>query len=164
MFFFARGRLGRKAIFANTPCTIRPDGSSLTVQQFIGGHPEWGVGRVMIGAQSGRQVLYDTDAQRVSGFLGDVRVFPKPGGDISLSPDTQWFVNGYSRGGENFYSILHRPSGNSVQTAAFSRGPYQSGELRIDPAPRWNRSNNQVLVPGFTKDGTRQLFLIRVRR
>ena len=72
------------------------------------------------------------------------------------------FVNGYSRGAENLYSILHIPSGDHVRTAAFSRGPYRRGALRIDPAPRWNRRGDEILVPGFTSNGTRQLFLIRV--
>ncbi len=164
VFFFARGRLGDKAIYANTPITMKPDGSALTLQQFIGGHPEWGEGHFMIGAQGDRQVLYDTKGRTVTGFLGDRDVFPKPGGDISLSADAQWFVNGYSRGGDNLYSILHLASGDSVQTNAFSRGPYQRGELRIDPAPRWNRANNRVLVPGFTEAGTRQLFLVTVKQ
>ena len=91
VFFFARGRLGKEAIYANTPCTIKPDGSSLTVQEFIGGHPEWGEGCVMIGAQADRQVLYDTDQKRVIGSLGNRDLFPKPGGDISLSANAQWF-------------------------------------------------------------------------
>jgi hypothetical protein len=141
---------------------MKPDGAELTIQQFIGGHPEWDEGRRMIGARSGLQVLYDVDKKAVVGQLGDPTILPKPGGDIALSGDGRWFANGFSRGRHNYYVILDRSTGAHIRTPAFSRGPYQRGELRIDPAPRWNRSNNMLLVPGFTDDGTRQLFVIRI--
>lgn len=31
------------------------------------------------------------------------------------------------------------------------------------PAPRWNRQSNALLVPGWAEDGTRQLFVLRVK-
>ncbi len=46
---------------------------------------------------------------------------------------------------------------------SFSRGPYVKGELRIDPAPRWNRTSDAVLIPHFTEDGTRQMFILHVK-
>ena len=48
-----------------------------------------------------------------------------------------------------------------VRSQPFSRGDYTRGELRIDPAPRWNRENNTILVPGIV-DGVRQLFTLTV--
>jgi hypothetical protein len=36
------------------------------------------------------------------------------------------------------------------------------GNIRIDPAPRWNRTSDAILVPGIATNGTRQLFVIRV--
>ena len=41
------------------------------------------------------------------------------------------------------------------------KGPY-GGDIRIDPAPRWNRSNDAILVPGIAENRTRQMFMIRV--
>ena len=39
---------------------------------------------------------------------------------------------------------------------------YDSGDIRIDPAPRWNWTNDAILVPGIDKNGTRQIFVIKV--
>lgn len=36
------------------------------------------------------------------------------------------------------------------------------GNIRIDPAPRWNRTNDAILVPGISKNKTRQMFVIHV--
>jgi hypothetical protein len=36
------------------------------------------------------------------------------------------------------------------------------GDVRIDPAPRWNRANDAILVPGIAKDDSRQLFIVRI--
>jgi len=41
------------------------------------------------------------------------------------------------------------------------KGSY-GGDIRIDPAPRWNRTNDAILVPGIAKDNTRQMYVIRV--
>ena len=41
---------------------------------------------------------------KIAGQLATPRFIPKPGGDILLSPDGNWFVNGYgSREGKNYY-------------------------------------------------------------
>lgn len=164
IFFFVRGRLGSDAMHLNSPCTIRPDGTEFDFQKFIGGHPEWAEGNLMIGAVEDRQVVYDVTQHKVVQTLGDATVFAKPGGDISLSPDGRWLANGSSIGRENRYVVFDRETGGYVRSPEFSRGPYQKGDLRIDPAPRWNRTNDAILVPGFTVDGTRQLFLIDVSR
>ena len=82
--------------------TMHADGSNLTHHEiFPGGHPEWGSGDTVIGAVDGRQILYDVDTKTITRELGNSEVFPNPGGDISLSPDGQWFVNGSQRGDEN---------------------------------------------------------------
>ena len=46
----------------------------------------------------------------------------------------------------------------------FQRVLSGAGDLRIDAAPRWNRTNDAILVPGIAENGTRQMFLIRVLR
>lgn len=162
IYFFVRGRVGSKSMYVNTPCTIKPDGSDLSVQQFIGGHPEWGEGNLMFGSRDDKQVVYDVVKKKVVGDLGGRERFPNPEGDISLSPDGRWFANGYSNGDKIRYVVLDRNTGKHVRTTEFSRGPYRKGPLRIDPAPRWNRTNDALLVPGFTDQGTRQMFVIRI--
>ena len=37
------------------------------------------------------------------------------------------------------------------------------GTHRIDPAPRWNRTGDAILVPGLAPDGTLQLFILRIQ-
>jgi hypothetical protein len=164
IYFFLRGRYRKKSMWVNVPCTINPDGTGLTAHDtFIGGHPEWAEGYRIIGREGDRQVLYDVDRHEIVGQLGTAEIFPDPGGDIAVSPDGNWFVNGYSVDGKNRYVILRRTDGAHVRSAEFSRGSYIHGELRIDPAPRWNRTSDALLVSGWTDDGTRQLFVIRVR-
>ena len=97
------------------------------------------------------------------GRLGTPDIFPNPEGDISLSPDGRWFVNGWSSGGMNRYAVLRLSDGHYGRTSSFSRGPHRSGELRIDAAPRWNRTSDAILVPGIAEDKTRQLFIVHVR-
>jgi hypothetical protein len=33
----------------------------------------------------------------------------------------------------------------------------------VDGSPNWNRTNDQILFPAIALDGTRQLFLMRIR-
>lgn len=163
IYFYLRGKNKNKSIWIDMPCTIKPDGTGLTPHTtLLGGHPEWMNSDVIIGDNNKRQVLYDVSQKKIIGQIGTPDIFPKPGGDISLSPNGRWFVNGYSKGGKNYYVIFDRMTGIHLKSPAFSRGPYTKGELRIDPAPRWNRTNDAVLVPGWTEQGTRQLFVIKL--
>jgi len=66
--------------------------------------------------------------------------------------------------GKNFYNIYCRSNGTHLRTAGFSTGQYRRGELRIDPAPRWNRTSDAILVPCWTDEGTRQMFIIRIKK
>jgi len=164
VYFFARARVGDDSMAVNVPCSIRTDGTGLRMHEYIGGHPEWDEGSVIIGAKGRRQVLYDVEKRCIIGQIGTEGDFVSPGGDISLSPDAKWFVNGFSTNNrkQNQYILFRRSDGFSVRSKAFSRGPYQRGELRIDPAPRWNRQGNAILVPGIAADDTRQLHLVRI--
>jgi hypothetical protein len=132
-------------------------------ETFVGGHPEWGDGNQVIGSRDGRQVIYDVDRKKIVGQIGTKRILPKPGGDISYSPDGRWFVNGYKKGSKNHYVIIRLSDGAHVCTAGINKGSY-SDELRIDPAPRWNRSSDAILVPGVVKKGMRQLFVLRIQK
>lgn len=89
---------------------------------------------------------------------------PDPEGDRALSPDGRWFVNGYSSPNRETitYRVMRLEEGVYAEMGPFDRGPYTNGNLRTDPAPLWNRVSDAVLVPGWTEEGTRQLFVIRI--
>jgi len=164
LFFFVRGNFDDKASRINQGFLIHPDGSGLTLmRQFIGGHPEWEFGPRMIGDLDGRQIIYDVGQQKVVGTLGDRESFPNPGGDVALSPSGQWFVNGHRQGATNFYTFLRMADGAWVRSAGFDIRGWDSGDLRCDPAPCWNRNNREVVFPAIAQDGTRQLFLLRLK-
>ena len=92
---------------------------------------------------------------------GTPEIFPDPEGDIALSPSGHWFVNGYKKGDKNYYTVYRRDDGAFARSEGIFKGAY-GGDIRIDPAPRWNRTNNAILVPGISQDRTRQMFVIRV--
>ncbi|MBA2355727.1 MAG: hypothetical protein H0V80_13800, partial [Acidobacteria bacterium] len=163
IYFYVRAEFDTPAERIDIPCTIRPDGTGLTMHEHIGGHPEWRDGTHLIGVKDNRQVVYDIASRRVVDTLGAPEVFPQPGGDIALSPDGGWLVNGHSLRGINGYTVLSLADGTWARTPDMSRGAYTSGELRIDGAPAWNRSGDAFLFPGLDpKDGTRQMFMTRI--
>jgi len=146
----------------NVACSIKSDGTSLTTHnQFIGGHPEWAEGNLLIGRENKDQVLYNVDTKKIVGKIGTPEIFPNPEGDISLSPDANWFVNGYKKENKNYYSVYRMSDGAYVRSEGINKGEF-SGNIRIDPAPRWNRTNNSILVPGIAPNGTRQMFVINI--
>ena len=49
------------------------------------------------------------------------------------------------------------------EVRALIKGDYL-GNIRIDPAPRWNRTNDAILVPGISENKTRQMFMIEVKK
>lgn len=166
IYFFVRGDFDKKDR-CNVPCLMNAEGTGLRVlSQFIGGHPDWETGHRMIGAAGDDQIIFDTDTMQVVGKLGSHEIIPKPSGDVALSPDGNWFVNGHGDKGSNFYTILHRTDNIWVRTPAFAQGGYTGGDLRLDPGPLWNRDSTQLLVPGIADDAghTRQLFIITINR
>jgi len=165
IYFYVRGnwnKSGKKGKKVDVPCTVHADGTGLTTHEtFIGGHPEWGNGNQVIGSRNGRQVIYDVDKKKIVGYIGTKENLPKTGGDISFSPDGKWFVNGDKDGNKNYYVIIRMSDGAYVRTPGIDKGPY-SGDLRVDPAPRWNRTSDAILVPGVVENDVRQLFLIKI--
>ena len=165
VYFYVRGAWSNRAPGTkkiNVPCSIHSDGTGLIMHDiFIGGHPEWAEDTLVIGRLKKDQVLYDVDKQKIVGKLGTPEIFPNPEGDISLSPDGKWFVNGFKKDSKNYYAVYRRSDGAHLRSKGLDKGKY-SGDIRIDPAPRWNRSNDAILVPGIAKNGTRQMFVIRV--
>lgn len=57
--------------------------------------------------------------------------------------------------------VYRRSDGVHVRSDGLDKGSYD-GDIRIDAAPRWNRTDDAILVPGIATDGTRQIFVIRV--
>jgi hypothetical protein len=166
LFFFARGDFDDSKQRINQAFVIGADGKGLTpLKQHIGGHPEWETGHRMIGAVDGQQVIYDTDRQEIVEQLGDKSIFPNPEGDIALSPDGRWLVNGYRRGNQNYYVFFRRADGFAVRSRGFDVTGWTSGDLRIDGAPCWNRDSNEVVVTALADDPqrTRQMFRIRLK-
>ena len=169
IWFFARGNWARarsagepRGQRINVSFTIKPDGTGLTMHEHIGGHPEWGEEHVIIGVREDRQILYDVDQKAIIGQLGNPDIFPNPEGDIALSPDGKFFVNGYRVGDNNYYVVYRMKDGVYVESEGLSCGGYTRGDLRIDPAPRWNRTSDALLVPGWTASGTRQMHVIEI--
>jgi len=165
VYFFARANWNRKGgKRINVPFSVRSDGTELTLHDMhIGGHPEWAEDSLLIGRRGAEQILYHVAQKKVVGQLGTPNVFPDPEGDIALSPNGEWFANGHKQGDKNYYTLYRRNDGAFVRSPGISKGSYH-GDIRIDPAPRWNRDNNAILVPGIAKDKTRQMFVIRVVR
>ena len=169
VYFFVRSGWGDKpGDKNNVPCSINADGTGLALHEtHIGGHPEWAEGNLLIGSVKGedqnkdRQIFYNVDTRKIVGQLGDSEMFPIPEGDISLSPDGNWFVNGYKESTKNYYAVYRRSDSAFTRSEGIDKGSY-SGDIRIDPAPRWNRTNDAILVPGITENKTRQMFVIRV--
>ena len=102
------------------------------------------------------------EKKEMGGEIGHKGVFPNPEGDVSYSPDGKWFVNGYKSGSENKWIIFRMSDGAHVQSEGIYKGSFE-GDLRIDPAPRWNRTSDEILLPGIDENEVRQIFLLRVR-
>ncbi len=162
LFFFARANFGKPGRL-NASFVVSRDGADLRqMETHIGGHPEWAEGSRMIGNIAERQAIFDVDSQQMVEILGDASLFPDPEGDIALSPNLEWLANGYKKDGKMSYVVYHRPTERTLRSGPYDLFGRVSGDLRCDPAPRWNRTGDQLLLPGMTEDGTRQMFLLEV--
>ncbi len=163
IFFFVRGNFNNRESRVNVPMTVKPDGSELVEQTiFIGGHPEWDFGSKMLGSYEKKLVVHDTLAQEIAGSLGGPEVFADPEGDTALSHDGEWLVNGATDESTMHFTVLRRSDGAYLHTEKFDRTGYEHGDLRIDPAPCWNREADRFAFPALAEDGTRQMFEVRV--
>ena len=165
LFFFARGNFNNRDKRVNAPLTVNADGTNLRRQAvFIGGHPEWVDDVRMMGNVDGELVFYDTDAMEVIGPVAAPGVFPDPENDVALSPDGEWIVQGVEEDPKTSYVVYRLSDGLMAQTGWYDQTGYSHGDLRIDAAPKWNRSNDEVLFSSLTPgpDRTRQLYRIRV--
>jgi hypothetical protein len=162
IFFFVRGDFAAKDRI-NVPMTVKPDGSELVEQRiFIGGHPEWDFKSRMLGRVEDKLILYDTLKQEIVETIGGPEMFRDPEGDTALSRDGRLIVNGATTGATMHYTIVRRADKAFIKTENFNRTGYEGGDLRIDPAPCWNRAGDRFAFPALAKDGTRQMFEVRV--
>ena len=165
IYFYARGDFEVKDERIDVPFTINSDGTGLTMHEMhIGGHPEWGGGHFVIGSYSGKQVAYDTDTKKIARELGDSSIFPKPGGDVALSPSGEWLVNGARKGNGNTYVFQNGIDGRVLRSGVYPIDKWTEGPLRIDPAPTWNRDSSAIAFPALADDDTRtrQIFLMKL--
>jgi hypothetical protein len=163
IFFFVRADFNDPKRRVNVPMTVRPDGSELIEQRiFIGGHPEWDFRSRMLGRVEDKLVLYDTLSQQIVETIGGPEMFRDPEGDTALSRDGKWIVNGATTGATMHYTVLRRADRVYLHTENFNRTGYEGGDLRIDPAPCWNHAGDRFAFPALAKDGTRQMFQVRV--
>ena len=105
-------------------------------------------------------MIYDTDEERVVGYIGDPELIPDPEGDIALSRDGRWLVNGWGGEEYNQYVLFRLEDGAFVKTPPYSRRGQAHGSLRQDQAPCWSPDGSKVYFPAFAEDGTRQMFVI----
>jgi hypothetical protein len=163
IYFFARGNFSSRADRINAAFTIAPDGTGLQRHALhVGGHPEWGMGHQLLGALDGRQVIYDTDQRIVVGSIGTPEIIPNPEGDIALSPDGRWLVNGWGGEEDNQYVLVRLEDGAFIKTEPYSRYGQAHGPLRQDQAPCWSPDSSKVYFPAFAEDGTRQMFVMHL--
>ena len=57
----------------------------------------------------------------------------------------------------------YRRTMTDARTAGLDQDGYIHGDLRIDPAPCWNRDGTQFVVTGIDDQKTRQMFVIDVK-
>jgi len=165
IYFYVRADFYAKTGRVDVPCTIHPDGSGLKAHPYVGGHPEWEFGTHLVGDKDGRQVLYDVDKMEIVGNLGPKEILPASDADSALSPDGKWYVNGYRVGHEDFYAILRRGDNSYVRSQAFPIDNWIGTDLRLDPAPCWNRTSDAIAFPAIAddKERTRQTFVLRIQ-
>ena len=164
IFFLVRGKQNKRP---DQACVVRRDGTDLQKVPYAG-HPEWSAkNELVLGStkpeHAGAFNLWDIAAQKWSGVIGGPGVFADTIDDNALSPDEKWYVGSQKRGALCFYTFYRFEDSYSFESPGIPTKA-GGGVTRIDPAPRWNRSGDTILAPGLAADGTRQLFLVRMRQ
>jgi hypothetical protein len=155
---------GRQDMRPNVGCVIRRDGTGLRRIPYAG-HPEWGEGSRLIlpNKAEKRFDLYDVATEKYVGKLGDEGTFADPIDDNALSPDGRWLVGSRKlKPAKCVYTLYRLADGLTVQSPPIPTKE-GGGSVRVDPAPRWNRTSDGLLVPGIADDGTLQLFTLKLK-
>jgi hypothetical protein len=164
IFFVVRGpeTINGKKYYPNTACLIRADGTGLKHVPFTS-HREWGPGKNLVLAGNNGYDLYDVDQSKVVGTFGSKAIFPTPGSDNVMSPDAAFYVGSHKPNEDScIYTFFRLSDGAFMRSPPINQPEMQDSDIRIDPAPRWNRTSDAILVPGIADNGTRQLFEIRL--
>ncbi len=143
---------------------IRTDGRDLRVLPTYK-HPEWTHDQQIITSDPGMP-LYDVKQQRLTEPLDPDRAFKEPNNDKAVSPDGAWLVGSeYAPDQAGAIYTFMRLADKRIGRSGIIPGVTGLGkDVRVDPAPRWNRDSNAILVPSRVGDGTRQLFVIDLRK
>ena len=162
IFFLVRGKQNKRP---DQACVIRRDGSGLRKVPYAG-HPEWSAdNELILGSKkpehAGSFNLWNVEKGQWSGTIGGPGVFADTIDDNALSPDASWYVGSQKIGAECYYTFYRFADRHSFRSPPVPTKP-GGGVVRIDPAPRWNRVGDRILVPGLAPDGTRQLFIIKL--
>jgi hypothetical protein len=129
------------------------------------GHPEWAIGSLLVlpNKAEKRFDLYDVAKEQLAGKLGDEGTFRDPIDDNGLSPDGRWMVGSRKvKPTECVYTLYRLSDGLTVESPPVPTKD-GGGVVRVDPAPRWNRTSDALLVPGIADDGTLQLFTLKLK-
>lgn len=165
IFFVVRGgeTVNGKKYYPNEACLIRADGTGLKLVPFTN-HREWGVGKNLVLASDNGYELFDVDQDKVTGRFGSKEIFPDPKSDNVLSPDAEFYVGSKNPSGDScIYTFYRFADGAFIDSPpVLARGNPENHDVRMDPAPRWNRSSDALLVSGIADDGTQQLFEVRI--
>jgi hypothetical protein len=146
----------------DAPFTLGTDGTGLVIPlPHIGGHPEWSADGHVVGSRDGRQILFDPRAQQAVRMIGTPESIPDPGADVAISPDGKWLVNGWHEQEQSCYRFIQLETGETIDGPCLPVTGWTEGDLRIDPAPCWNRAGTAIAVPALAPDGTRQTFLVQ---
>lgn len=167
IFFVARGSetINGKQYYPNVACLIREDGTGLKLVPFTA-HREWGEGKNLILAGDDGYKLFNVDRDKVVGTFGNKKIFPNPGSDNVMSPNAELYVGSNNPNGEDcIYTFFRFADGKYFRSPPIKQiKSKDNNDVRIDPAPRWNRKSDAILVPGVADNGTRQLFEIRLSK
>lgn len=165
IFFVVRGgeTVNGKKYYPNEACLIRADGTGLKLVPFTN-HREWGEGKNLVLASDNGYELFDVDQDKVVGRFGSKEIFPEPTSDNVLSPDAEFYVASKNPGGDScIYTFFRFADGAFIDSPPVrTRGNPEDHDVRMDPAPRWNRTSDALLVSGIADDGTQQLFEVRI--
>lgn len=160
IFFVVRGKQNKRP---NVGCVVRQDGTGLRVVPFAG-HPEWRGHRLLLSSKD-LQVFnqYDVDEKKWLEPFPRPGIFPDTRDDNAMSPDESWIAGCHKPTPKEYVYTLYRLADGAHVHSPVVRAKAGGGTCRVDGAPRWNRTGDQLLVPGMAEDGTRQLFILQLR-
>jgi hypothetical protein len=121
--------------------------------------PEDAAGIVLIDTQEGNKIIR-VDSSRAWNPQQGTMFYWRPG------KTSEFLFNDRDQKSGKVFAVLHDATQRKrVREYRFDDTPvgtWRSKEVRLDPAPCWNRTGDAILVTGLANDGTRQMFLYRI--